>query len=402
MNSSKINFETLINKPKHKILERYLRDITIDKHPKEKKTQRKKPDLKIYILRSYNLKPNQLIKKIETYYRNQNDTVFRKFIDRHNFKVTDLKNSNFYLKIENTYSRKKHHFLIFLEESYWILITLIKKEDLKSTFMKIVKRLPQLEKVKITPHHLEELIYKKQYKEYINGFIAKFKPYHSERKITVNVYGGDLKDLEKIQEIYFVEPTKFEYSLKNSPEGLVEGRIFTDGYFTLKKIKKGYHDLAIQTIQELTDSFKKINELNYESVENYENCPVAPKNKTNTLTFKSRYRFVLKIKEKRISQEGREKKDTITFKELDKKILSYFKNKNRGQRYEVYSEKQYSHFLCDKRTRNKIQLTIEPKDSTIILYPFKNCKGLTIRDICDGINRIESSIEALKPVTYAI
>ena len=84
------------------------------------------------------------------------------------------------------------------------------------------------------------------------------------------------------------------------------------------------------------------------------------------------FNIVIKIKGKRFirHREDFEDIDKITYKELNESLVKYFKN--RPFRYKVYSNKQYSHFIFDKDTRNKVQLTLEPKDNTIIIYPFTN------------------------------
>lgn len=111
----------------------------------------------------------------------------------------------------------------------------------------------------------------------------------------------------------------------------------------------------------------------------------------------SRYSIVIKIKENRIkrTEEDTLNIDKITYEELNQNILTYFKN--RPKRYLVYSEKPFSHFIYDKKTRNKVQLAIEPNYNNIIIYPFKNCVGMTLRDICNGIMEVESSVESLEP-----
>ena len=106
------------------------------------------------------------------------------------------------------------------------------------------------------------------------------------------------------------------------------------------------------------------------------------------------------MKEKRFKRKKEDLSDIdkITYKDLNKSIITYFKN--RPFRYRVYSEKQYSHFICDKKTRNKIQITLEPKDNNIIIYPLNNCKSQTLRDICNGINDVDSSFELIKPYCF--
>ena len=117
------------------------------------------------------------------------------------------------------------------------------------------------------------------------------------------------------------------------------------------------------------------------------------------LTIKSSYNIVIRIKENRIkrTKEDTFNIDKITYKDLNKSIVNFFKNQ---PRYLIYSERQFSHFICDKLTRNKVQLTIEQKNNNIIIYPFKNCKGMTLRDICNGVMKVESSIEAIEPFYF--
>ena len=274
--------------------------------------------------------------------------------------VDDFKSKNFYLRMENLETKKKYHFIIFAGIHYWTIITLTNRVDLDRTIIKIIKTITELEILNITSRHLEDLIHEQKYERYVKGFIAKYKPYQSERNITVEVYGGDLKDLNKIRNIFFVEPTSFVY---------------------------------------IRNYFLKINDYLYEKVESYDNA-LKLVNDGEGLTLKSRYAIVIKIKENRIKRNDIDEKDDdkITYEDLNKNIFNYFKN--RKQRYQVYSEKHFSHFLCDKFTRNKVQLTIEPKYNNIIIYPINTCKGMTLRDICNGINEVESSIEAIEPYSY--
>lgn len=301
--------------------------------------------------------------------------------------------------MEEYKTKKKYHFVIFSDIKYWIIITLTNKEDLDKTIFRIIKLIDNLEIIKITPNHLEGLIYNQEYEENIRGFIAKYKPYLSKRKITIDVHGGNLNDLNKMRSLFFVEPTQFQFRLKNSPVSVLEGKVFTKGNFTLEKIQQGYHDLAIGTIQNLTNVYEAINKVNYEDVELYENKIVKNKD-NNGLTINSWFIIVIKIKGKRFIKEKKDVNDVdkITYKTLNDSIIKYFKN--RPVRYKVYSNNQYSHFICDKKTRNKVQLTLEPKDNNIIIYPFNNCNSKTIRDICNGINEVESSLEVIKPFSY--
>jgi len=404
MSKPVIDYRTFRNKSREEILEVLLKYITVyeeESHLEEFKTKTWHPHLKVFIVRTYEFSPLSISERLKRYYYDKiKDKKFMDFMNIFTILVVDLFSNNFYLKMENLETKEKFHFIIFSERNYWTIITLTKKEHLKRTILKIVNSIPELEIIKITSRHLENLIHEQGYENNIKGFIAKYKPYQSERNITVDVYGGDLNDLNKIREIFFVEPTSFVYSLRNSPIGLVEGKIFFDGNFTLERIIEGNTQLAIETIKNLSNSYEKINDFFYERVELYDNAPTLI-NSGKGLILKSRYIIVIKIKENRIkrTEEDTFNIDKITYEDLNKKIVNYFKN--RPQRYLVYSDRPFSHFICDKATRNKVQLTIESKFNNIIIYPLKNCKGMTLRDICNGVMKVESSIEAFEPYCYS-
>ncbi len=404
------NYNSFKDKSREEILKFFLDYITVKDEEFEVTEKRKirkswKPHLKFFVVRSYNFNPNS----IESFFQNkiskkkkdpfQDKT--KDFLDNFRVFIKPLNKSstNFYLLMEEYKTKKKYHFVIFSDIKYWIIITLTNKEDLDKTIFRIIKLIDNLEIIKITPNHLEGLIYNQEYEENIRGFIAKYKPYLSKRKITIDVHGGNLNDLNKMRSLFFVEPTQFQFRLKNSPVSVLEGKVFTKGNFTLEKIQQGYHDLAIGTIQNLTSVYEAINKVNYEDVELYENKIVKNKD-NNGLTINSWFIIVIKIKGKRFIKEKKDVNDVdkITYKTLNDSIIKYFKN--RPVRYKVYSNNQYSHFICDKKTRNKVQLTLEPKDNNIIIYPFNNCNSKTIRDICNGINEVESSLEVIKPFSY--
>jgi len=397
-----IDYLSFKNKSRDEILEVFIKYITIVDdgcYLPELKKKTWRPHLKIFIVRTYDFMPKDIIDKLKKlYYDQEKGKKFENFMNIFAISVEDLNFNNYYLKFENLESKKKFHFVIFAEKKYWTIITLTNRIYLDKTILKIIKTVPDLELIKITSRHLENLIYEHDLVANIKGFIAKYKPYQFERKITVDVYGGDLEDLDRIRDLFFVEPTSFSYSLKNSPSGVVEGKIFSEGNFTIEKIVKGHSTLAIKTIKELSKSFEDLNNTLYEQVESYENVPIMIKKECG-LSLNSRYSIVMKIKEKRIKSLSLDsEKDKITYEELNDNIVKFFKN--RPKRYQIYSEKKFSHFISDKFTRNKVQLTIEPNYNNIILYPFTNCKGLTLRDICNGINEVESSIKAIELYSY--
>jgi len=426
-----LNYKNLDGRSREEILEVLFKQITFLK--REKKQIRITSKLKIFVLRSYDFIPSKIkISLAERLDQNKEDIQFRKFLDLFTIKIKSLGKNNYHFKMENIRSKRKFHFIIFDYEKYWLILTLTRKVDLRTTLYKIIRYLSKVEMVKLTSTHLEDIVYDQNFKDDIRGFIAKYKPKYIDRKITINVHGGDLKDLNRIRDLFFVEPTSFKFGKKNSPVNVLEGKIFLEGYFTIESIQEGYNKLAINIVNNLKRSFEKINDDLYEKVIDFENEPLILENRG--IYFKSQYILTLKVKRERIKshkeseirKDNKRKEDKITFRELNENIIKYFRNKNRGRRYDVYpdfinrkinkmkndkSEQKigfndyetcFSYFLCDKETRNKVQLILEPKDYNINLYPSKNCNGKTLRDICNGIFRVENSIESIDPFILKI
>ena len=387
MNIPNINFEKFTDMNREEILKVFIKQI-----PPERKLR---SHLKIYIIRTYDFTPREITEFLKNSYFKKSDEKLKKFMDAYMIEVDPINSDIYHLKMEYIRSKKKFHFIIFQEDKYWVVITLVKKKELKNTLISILNKIPFLKLLEITNRHLEDLISDQNYEDDIIGFIAKYQPYNSKekRKITINVYGGDLEDLSNIRDIFFVEPKTFKYSLSNSPSSVIEGKIFNEGFFTMKYVEQGYELFAIDTINKLTKSFQEIDKL-YEDSSKYKNSPTIL-NKGNGLLINSIYSIVINIKKKRIKSPNGSKseRDQTTFEIINNKIIEYFSNRSR---YQIYSEDKFSHFICDKETRSKVQISIEPQKYNIILYPFKNCSDMSLRDICNGINRVEHSFNLIK------
>ncbi|MHA1650916.1 MAG: hypothetical protein ACTSYB_12040, partial [Candidatus Helarchaeota archaeon] len=354
-----INYKSLVGKSRDSIIEIFLNQISYDdeentfKRTLLKKTKPlKRTHLKIIIIKSYGLNPEEINNKLDDFYfkKFKSDKLFREFVDNNRILLNKLNTDIYHLEIIDKHSKRHFHFVIFLEQNYWITFTLVKKEDLYSTIGQLIKYFPELEYIKLTPRHLEDLAKTKDFQENVRGFIAKYKPKYKERNITVNVFGGSLEDLDKLRETFFVEPFTINFGLQNSP--LVDAKIFSDGHFTIEKIHKEGFNFAKIIIEKLKDFFIKINEDIYEKVEKFENVPF-PGKRNNGLILRSSYCLVIKVKKERFEIK---RKDSIDLNDLNEQIIKFFKNRNR---YIIYSIRKYSHFVLDKKTRNKIQLTIE-------------------------------------------
>ncbi len=395
-NYKKIDYNKLEMKETEEIIRIFLNQVTLRKNKKISNNE-----LKIFIIKTQNITYSSITNHLNNKLNNSNKSYkkrVRNFIDRFLIDTKTLNDSDFLLILTNRFTLKRYYFAVFTRFDYWIVFTLTSRKDCKKTLESLANILDALEIINLTSKHLETIMQESNYEQDISGFTAKYEPYHlkQERNITVQVHGGHMKDLEKMRSQFSLEPTSFQFKLRNSPVG-VTCRIKIEGNFTIESINEGKQPLAENMIKTLIKSYEKVNENIFEKVEYFDNYPKVLKN-YNGLSVNSWYHLIIKIKENRFKDDLEE--DKIDFEILDDSIVKYFKNKQNKQRYIVYSDGKYSHFICDEKTRNKVQITLDPQLYNIILTPINKCSGRTLRDICIGINNIERSIEFIKPYSY--
>jgi len=351
-----------------------------------KKARKFKTHLKIIVIKSNGLSPADLRERLSELRTGdyKNKVRYARFFDDNMIIVTPLSPLGiFHLSIQQKGYRVTYDFIIIAEGDYWLIFTFSLSKKIPGTIQKIIASLPELEIIKLLPSQIEEIV-RKDYSTQIRGFLAKYETHRqgANRKITVDVFGGTLEDLDKFRGIYFVEPYNISFGLHNSPE--VHGKIDARGFYSLESVMAGGEDLAYKTIISLGKTFERINDETYEKVTKFDNAVVHLKN-DGGLTVRSECAFVFKIKDQRFEKD---QVDPINIMEFNDKMVKYFQNKSR---YIFYSDEQYSHILLDKLTRNKLQVVVDPDFKTLVIYPYKNCIGKTIRDF---VTKLVANVEA--------
>lgn len=390
MKTSPMNYEKLRGLSRKDILKQFIKRI----EPKGSW----KSHLKVYIIRVSDFSPAKILPYLKKELFENKSGILESYMDKFKISTESLNQEEHidHLKFEELRTRKKIHFIIFGDEKYWHVITLAKKKDADKTFVSLIKKIPHLTALDITTSDLENLIASQEYTNNIIGFTARYDPYKiprekkKKRKITIDVYGGDLIDLASIRQIFFVEPRTFQFSLQNSPADAIEGKIFHEGYFTMKFVKPGSEVFAIDTISKLSQSFEEIDQLYLES-EKYKNAPTSLE-EGKGLVFDSFYSIVIKIKKDRIQNGSVDNnRDQTTFENINRKLVEFFQNKHQ---YSIYSETEYSHFVIDRYYRSQVQIAVEPQDYNIVIYPMNKCSSISLREICNNINHVENSFES--------
>ncbi|MHA1720729.1 MAG: hypothetical protein ACTSWX_11090 [Promethearchaeota archaeon] len=400
-------FLQLENKSEEEIL-KFLLENLIKKSNKGKQIKAdlknyREPSLKILIVQNYGINnPLDIPDILLNYYDKKNIKNIEKlkvFYDIHSFKRIKLNNNYFYIRLTNKKDFKKYHFIFKDEKRNWIIFTLTNKKDLGKTIRKIINFIPELKFTSLTQRQLENLAIEEEYLEYVKGFVAKYnaKYYNSERKLSFNVHGGTLEDLDVVRKNFPVEPTIIRFWKEHSPP--VGISVFAEGFFTIDSIKSNGIRSGIKAIKFLEKFILESNEI-FQNVKNFQNSLISvKKNKFTFARINSEYAIKMKVKKNRFSNNI--KKDIITKSMLFEAIYLYFSNNKK--KYFVNKCAKNSFILHDKDTFNNLQITIEKEEETnsIIIYPYKNCHPEALKDVCVGIsNSVEGSFEEIIPIVY--
>ena len=396
----KLKLEGFVGKSKNEIIEQMLKYITKEPDLKERGGEDEddmKPvrtDLKIIVVKNNGLDITLINDIFQQIYFSSNDDKIKEFIDDTVIKIKELTKGVYGIKIRRKIKGLSHVFIILEENDYWQIFTLEKSKYIKPTIIRMIKTLPVLEIVKLAPVHLESFAKRPDYSEDIKGFTARYKPYKSKRNITVQVFGGDLEDLESLRSQFYLEPYSIEFEKMNSPA--VEGKVVSSGYYSIRGVNVGGSGLATRIINEIKTYYEDTNTRLFERVNLFDNHASIIKKKAGYTT-RSRFALVIKIKKERFDM-GR--KDSITLEDLINNLRLFFKN--HPATFLIESRNDFMHFILDKRTRSRIQVSIEPNFKTIVLYPYKYCSVKTLRDVTINIaNKIESSISEIAAYSFS-
>lgn len=359
-----------------------------------KKVKRKSSDLKIFVVKNYGITVNEIKKALdELYFESElcTNKIFRSFIDKYPIEQMKLNQEYEYFSFTNKNTFQRIPYFIFHQRShFWLFFTFASKSDVERTLDNVIKYIPDLELVRLTSRNLEDLAKSEQFNDSINGFIAKYRPFYKKRKITVNVYGGTLDDLNKIRNVYFVEPDSVNFVQRNSP--ITAGKI-SSGYFSLEACSKGEDGIkfAKKIISDINSYFIQIDNSNFEEITKYENRLIPTKN-SKCLTFTPSSHIVFNIKDERFDNK---RDDSIDFNQLESYISQFLERYKK--RYLSYKLQKDSFNIFDKSTHNSFHLSIERKHRNVIISPYGKCKDITFRDFTHYFTeRIESSIESIK------
>ncbi len=391
-----MTFDKMEGMDKEEIKEYFLESVmkTEKEVEKEKRDKKSKSELKIFLVKSLNFSLENFDQNINRLRDSQDlSHNFRKFLDTHRFSVVKLCESVYGLTIHTPEFKKEDDFVIFEEGNYWHVWTLARRYWTKKTIEKLIDHHPDLERTFINPEKLEELTSKDlkeglENKSHFSGFVAKYKPFYSEKQVSINMYGGTQEDLKTVKEDFGVEPTQITVSMKNSPVNCVLGNLHgNEGFISLSTILEDYFEWGKQIADLSSNLFEKSDKETYEM----EELPLEKheeKGDIDFTRFNSYHAFVLKpqIEENRNPEE---------IEEIFERILEWFLERKRG--YYGYRWDENTYHILRKGNMDSFQLSKE--ENNLVLYPFDRCSEKTIKEVCKEIN--ENILGDITPIKHS-
>jgi len=151
------------------------------------------------------------------------------------------------------YDRTDEAIVIDRGNALWFLSTEL-KEWLEDTVEKVIKYLPQLERVYLSSDDLEDSMRGIVDSE-IAGFTAEYHSQHKRRDATLQFHGAESEDLKKAENTFSATPTRIEFNQRNSPATAIQGSGSNDGFFKLESVRKDSEGKAADTLLNTSDDF---------------------------------------------------------------------------------------------------------------------------------------------------
>lgn len=256
------------------------------------------------------------------------------------------------------YDRTDEAIVIDRGDALWFLSTEL-KDWLEDTVEKVIKYLPQLERVYLSSEDLEEIMRSIADSE-VAGFTAQYHSQHKNRDATLQFHGAEPGDLEKAEETFSATPTRIEFNQRNSPATAIQGSGSNDGFLKLESVRKDAAGKAADTLFNTSNQFVARD---------------SEKFRVNADTSWKLFEPGFAVDEYTSIELYDPERDKA--KNLDKELEEQIFSKNR-YRYGRWGEDTF--FVYDKNHEEVFELGIESNE--LVLHARETTTGLSLRAFC--------------------
>lgn len=332
---------------------------------KEEDKDRRKTEVKVFLANNSGFEIGTLNNALQELSEDPElEKYIHRFITEHNFHEEILNDHLSYVEIDTPKRGRTDQFIFIADDDYLRIITAERRKWTKKTAEKLIKYLPSLERVFLTPSDLEEIV-QDLYGTSISGFTAKYHSYKTEKRVSIRFHGGTDEDLATVEDVFDAKPTRLEFNQRNSPSTAVQSSVAQEGHFTFSSIRPGSEERGAQTLQELSEEYEEHDRKNYQ----IEHKPIRD-------FFKGGFTIegftALQLIDDTEEAEPDERDDTADI--LEEKIL------NHKRRYEYSIWEHGKFYVFDKDHDEPFEVTVEGDDLT--LYAKETTTAATFRDFC--------------------
>lgn len=220
-------------------------------------------ELKIYLAENRGFVPENINQRILDLLQdddvNQHPT---EFFNEHNFEIRSLNEEAFHLVISTPKYERNDDFILINSDGYIKALTTIRKKWAEKTIEKLIQYLPELDRLFLGSSDLESMVDSVKKRD-LTGFTAKYQPFYSDERVSVQVHGGSDSHLEKVENQFNARPKRIVFSQRNSPAEAVKGAISQEGYASIPRVRRGSEDVGYEAIDDLIDRYQERDRENF-------------------------------------------------------------------------------------------------------------------------------------------
>lgn len=216
-------------------------------------------DLNLYLLDNRGYKIGHLDDYINNITINSNIRKYAKnYVSKHTFAEEVLGEDTALVSI-TTPEKSRTDDAVWIEQGdyVWVLTT-ERREWREKTIEKLIKYLPQVERLYLAADELDDLTVDDVIPDAsISGFTAQYHSAEKEKRATLRFHGGRRNDLKKAERYFYAKPTRIEFDQKNSPEAAIQAASTNGGRLSIQSIIDGSQEKAVNTLLSVSEEYQE-------------------------------------------------------------------------------------------------------------------------------------------------
>lgn len=365
--------ERLRQLSKREILRELVQHVTGSEEDEEEIEHRSgnNTDLNLYILDNQGYEIGSLDEYINHITQSRHESGYAKnFVEDHTFSEDVLGEDISYIHI-TTPEKSRVDDVIWIGKGDYIWAYTTERQDWrKKTVEKLIKYLPQVERLYLSADYLQELS-REIDDSYISGFTAEYHAPYAEREATLRFHGGREEDLEKAREVFNARPTRIEFDQTNSPTAAIQGAGTNEGRLTIQSVRQGSQNKAVDTLWDTSSEYQHLDREGFQIEQ-------EPTHKALDNGFSVEGFTAIELTDP--DREG--DTDGELLEELEENVLN-------SNHYKYGRRDENTLRVCDTRHGEFYDIALEPPD--IIIYPRETATALSLREIVQDIFEYDST-----------